>query len=339
MNCQLIKEYIEQMYPCQVGFVKARIYDELKPRLILSKELNYDSGLVKDDIDDRINPFKLMNDVKTIIVVILPYTHKNEQLKDKLYVVSRSSWGLDYHIVVKNKLSLVSNFLKSNYDANSLILSDNHPLHDRHLAYLAGLGQFGKNSLLINEKYGSFFFISLILTNLELDAKDYNKCSFIDVCKDCNRCIKACPTNAITEDRMINSKKCMSYLTQTKEEIPEEYLSKFNKFSFGCDFCQLACVYNNTLDVDVFEEFIPSEKEIITVEKLIHLTNKQFNEEYKTLTASFRGKNVLLRNAIIISANTNNKEDLKNLDQINDCGNLYLKQAIKYAKAMINKGD
>lgn len=332
---QEIKTTIEKMFPCQVGFVKARIFTELKENLQKYQEINHDLQILENNIDKRINPYLLYKDVKTIIVIIFPYAKSDANIENKTHVVSRSSWGIDYHLVLKEKLKKVETLL-NNLGKEAVVLTDNHPLHERHLAYLAGLGNYGKNTLLINPKYGSFFFISLVLTNLEIDISD--KPSFIDICKDCNRCIKACPTKAISEECFLNVRRCMSYLTQSKEEIPIEFLSKFTKFTFGCDFCQLACVYNNKEQGTILKAFYPQGLEVIKVKNLISLSNKTFKEKYHTLAASFRGKNVLLRNALLVSSNQLDFEDLKDLDKININDHKMLKQAVNYAKEKI-KGE
>ncbi len=332
-----IKKTIENLFPCQVGFVKARIFEELRENLKKYQKINHDLKIVENNIDIRINPYLIYPDVKTIIVAIFPYAKSDEAINNQYHVVSRSSCGIDYHIVLKDKLKQVENYLKEKYASEAVILCDNHPLHERHLAYLAGLGNYGKNTLLINPRYGSFFFISLILTNLELEEDEYDQPLFADICKDCNRCIKACPTQAISESRIIDGKRCMSYLTQSKEEIPEIFLSKFTKFTFGCDFCQLACVYNTKDEIPILNEFRPMGKEIIRVKDLEGLSNRSFKDSYGMIAASFRGKNVLLRNAILVSANQNDYQDLKNLDEIENMGNDYLKQAIDYAKDRVKK--
>ncbi len=332
-----IKKTIENKYPCKVGFVKARIFNELQENLEKYKKINHDLQILENTIDNRINPYLIYKDVKTIIVIIFPYETNDRKIENSSHVVSRSSWGVDYHLVIKEKLNEIKQYLKTTYNRESIVLTDNHPLHERHLAYLAGLGNYGKNTLLIHPLYGSFFFIGLILTDLELEDSEYDKPKLLDICKNCNRCIKACPTEAISENGFINVNRCMSYLTQSKKEIPEEYLSKFTKFTFGCDFCQLACVYNSNVDVPILEEFKPIGKEIIHVKDLKNLSNKSFKEEYQTLSASFRGKNVLLRNALLVSANQGNEDDLNDIDNIKHHDIKYLKQAIHYAKN--NKGE
>lgn len=336
----MIKEEIVAMFdsliPCQVGFIKARIFEELRESLTYSREKGYDSGLVHETVDERINPFLIHPDAKTIIVVIVPYTSKDDGLQNKRYVVSRSSWGTDYHIVIQDVLKKVSEQLKERYGATSVTLTDNHMLHDRHLAMLAGLGHYGKNTLLINETYGSFFFIGSIVTDLALDEYEYTKETPRDICGSCQRCLKACPTDAISEERYINAKRCLSYLTQSKDELSEEFIGKMRKFTFGCDFCQLACPYNRDIETDIFYRFKPTGKEQIMVEDLLPLSNKSFKQKYGDLAASFRGKNVLLRNALVISANTRNREILPFIDNIDDHNIPYLKQAIEYAKEQLN---
>jgi epoxyqueuosine reductase len=339
MKSKEIKAYIESQFPCQVGFIKARVFHELKDHLVYSKEKGYDSGLIHESPEERINPFLLHKEAKTIIVIIFPYQHRDEHLRNKRHIVSRSSWGIDYHLVIQENLKQISTYLSNHYKANSITLVDNHMLHDRHMAMLAGLGHPGKNTLLINKTYGSFFFISSILTDIELDENEYNEEKPKDICGTCNKCLRACPTDAISEERYINAKRCLAYITQSKELIEDEFIDKLSKFTFGCDFCQLACPYNKDIETDIFYKFQPIGKEVINVKNLYDLSNKEFKKQYGDLSGSFRGKNVLLRNALVISANTNNKEDLSVINEINDHGNDYLKQAIDYAKNKLNKGD
>ncbi|HEY8365442.1 MAG TPA: tRNA epoxyqueuosine(34) reductase QueG [Haloplasmataceae bacterium] len=339
MNGLIIKEYIENQFPCQVGFVKARIFTELRKNLEKYRDINHDLKIIEHNIDKRINPYLIYKDVKTIIVIIFPYMNTSHDIENKSHIVSRSSWGIDYHLVLKDKLQLVSDFLKKEFSKEAVILVDNHPLHERHLAYLAGLGNYGKNTLLINPKYGSFFFISLLLTNLELNDEEYDTPCLTDLCQDCNLCLKVCPTKAISENRFIEVKKCMSYLTQMKEVIPKEYLNKFTKFTFGCDLCQLACVYNTKDEYQILDEFKPLGNEVIQVKDLTHLSNKAFKEKYKTLAASFRGKNVLLRNALLVSSNRYCLSDLESIEKISVDDIDYLQQAISYAKDRLKKGE
>lgn len=335
MQSQVIKSKIESLFPCQVGFVKARVFTELQEHLRYSQERDYDSGLIHESIAERINPFLILPTAKTIIVMGFPYQAHDEHLGHTTHALSRSSWGEDYHIVIQDQLKLVANWLHETYGATAVALVDHHMLHDKHMAQLAGLGQFGKNTLLINPQYGSFFFIGSLVTDLELGEYEYSNESAQDICGQCNRCIKACPTGAISEERYLNSKRCLSYLTQSKDLIPDELIGKMQKFTFGCDFCQLACPYNQRPETDIFYRFKPLGIEKIQVKDLYHLSNKAFKQKYGMLAGSFRGKNVLLRNALVISANTNNREDLSVISKIDAQGNIYLQQAIEYAKAKL----
>ncbi|NLG82686.1 MAG: tRNA epoxyqueuosine(34) reductase QueG [Bacilli bacterium] len=332
-----LKQTIQAMFSCQVGFVKARIFTELREKLLRYLAINGEIELVEHDIEKRINPYLIYDKVKTIIVVIFPYTQRNPELDRASHVVSKSSYGIDYHLVLKDKLSIIASYLKDNYNAESIVLTDNHPLHEKHLAYLAGLGNFGKNTLLINPTYGSYFFIGLILTDLELE--EYDEPRFSDICQGCNRCIKSCPTQALSESRFIEVYKCMSYLTQSKKLIPDEYLDKFRKYIYGCDICQITCIYNTDNDLPILAEFKPQGKEIIKVKDLEALSNKSFKEKYGDLAANFRGKNVLLRNAILVSANQKNIKDLENLDKLTNTNIEYLNQATDYAKKKLGEGE
>jgi len=332
-----LKETIQAMFPCQVGFVKVRMFTELRENLKKYYEINGEIELVEHDIEKRINPYLIFAKVKTIIVVIFPYAQSHPELDKAIHVVSKSSYGIDYHVVLKDKLGIIANYLKEHYHAESIVLTDNHPLHEKHLAYLAGLGNFGKNTLLINPIYGTYFFIGLILTDLELN--EYDEPRFSDICQSCNRCIRSCPTGALSESRFIEAYKCMSYLTQSKKILPDEYLPKFRKYIYGCDICQITCIYNTNDNLPILEEFKPQGKEIIKVKDLEGLTNKTFKEKYGDLAASFRGKHVLLRNALLVSANQKNTKDLENLDKLTNTNIEYLNQAIDYAKKKLGEGE
>ncbi|ERJ13003.1 tRNA epoxyqueuosine(34) reductase QueG [Haloplasma contractile] len=304
-----LANFIESLGNYKVGFVQCDILHELEEILTRNIEQNFDSNMIKVAVEDRINPFRYMENAKTILVLAVPYYYDDDSLKKERYVFSRSSWGRDYHHVVKELLQKVSKYIKDTFNHNSVILSDNHDLDERFLAYKSGIGHYGKNASIINDEYGTYFYLGLLITDLPLEEESYtNQDELVDLCKDCNLCVNACPTDALTGDKRLDAKKCMSYLTQAKEEIDEPFIKKFQKYIYGCDICQIVCPHNKKIEkTDIHELFTPTGNEKVNPDELFNLSNRQFKSKYGDLSGSWRGKKVLLRNAILIAANNNHE--------------------------------
>lgn len=275
---------------------------------------DYTTEFEEKDIDYRTDPLFLMEDCNSIIVIAISYNiqngyEKKYPLKGNL---SRSSWGTDYHIVLKEKMDqLVEEMNKINKFKHKSFV-DTGPLIDRELAYKSGIGYYGKNCSIINPEYGSFIFIGYILTDLKLE---FDK-NIREECGNCNICLESCPTGALELPYKLNPKKCISYLTQTKENIPDEYRKKMGKKIYGCDTCQLVCPKNRDVTKSEREEFQPK----ITggnfnIEELLSVSNREFKNKYGHISASWRGRNILKRNAIIALGNM---KDEKNLHLLED---------------------
>ncbi|MDD3048856.1 MAG: tRNA epoxyqueuosine(34) reductase QueG [Bacilli bacterium] len=290
-----IIEYSKKINIDLIGFCDPYLPDKLHQKLLLQKDLNYKCEFQNGTIEEQTNPLLIMSNCKTIIAIGLAYPNKTDKLNnlsvDEVYF-SSSSWGKDYHGVLKEKMTLLCNYIKqTNPTFEYKIICDTSPLCDRTIAYQAGLGFFGKNNLLINQEYGSNIFLGSILTNLvipvdkPLDTK----------CKDnCFLCINACPTKAISEVGIINSNKCLSYITQKKElSIAEEKL--INQCVYGCDICRNACPYNKRSN-NIHEEFKPTNLEFININDYIPLSNKDFKDKYGHLAMAWRGPKIINRN-------------------------------------------
>jgi len=278
-----------------IGFTDAKINSTLKKKLKLQEKLGYACSFQKGTLEERLNPRLLMNDVKTIIVIFLAYPRtspKLEALTKKEAYFASCSWGEDYHEVIKRKLSLLANYIKRlKPSLKYKIICDTHPLCDRTLAYQAGLGFFGNNNLLINEQYGSYIFVGALLTNLNLEQdKPLNK-----KCYNCNLCIKACPTKALTKEGLLNSNRCLSYITQKKTPLTKKEISLINNCIYGCDKCMKVCPYNKD-NHSHHAEFLPTGLEFINVDSFKALTKKEFTKRYGFLSASWCGYKVFNRN-------------------------------------------
>lgn len=271
----------------QIGILKAEVFSDLGD--ILYK---HDSvPMVTDNTNERINPFLLMSEAKSIIVCLFPYF--TDVPKGN---ISKYAYGTDYHTVIQNKLSSIKVFLEnSGYKAE--IHADNSPLNDRYLAYKAGLGFIGENGFLINPTYGSYTFIGYIITDCPLTPDT----PLENTCMKCMQCIKSCPGSAISENHRFNHEKCLSYITQKKGELTEEEQSIIKKYGsvWGCDMCQDVCPHNKNVPSSPFEEFTENTISVLEIDESI--SNKEFKRKYSDRAFSWRGKNVLLRNLKILN--------------------------------------
>lgn len=295
-----------------IGFTNADPFEELKKILLERKENGKLSGFEEKNIELRIDPRKTLDSAKSIIVIAMSYYIKEENLKyyekPQFYgELARTAWGQDYHIVLKNKLEKLSEFISKEYDGfeyKSFV--DTGPLVDRYLANRAGIGFYGYNSAIINEDLGSWMFLGYMITNLPLEKdKPLDEIS----CIGCNLCIKNCPTSAIEGPYEFNANKCLSNILQQKKEIPEDILPVIGKRIYGCDICQNVCPHNIDIKEMTTTAFIPDTvPHQVDLIPLLNLSNKEYNSLFKENASGWRGKKILQRNAIITLGNYKDKE-------------------------------
>jgi len=175
--------------------------------------------------------------------------------------ISRYAWGDDYHEVLREKLQMLLNGLREQHPQpfEARIYTDTGPINERVLAKHAGLGWLGKNTLLLNERIGSFFFLGVILTTLELPPTlGSSEVPPADRCGSCRKCIDACPTEALIEPYVLDARKCISYLTiELRGSIPEPLREPMGQHLFGCDICQDVCPWNRHTPITRTREFQP----------------------------------------------------------------------------------
>lgn len=252
-------------------------YDKYK----LQDELSYKSTFQVGNITDKDLSNEKYNIYNTAIVIGVSYKKVDMSDKSKVYL-SSCSIGEDYHIVLKNKLEVIKEYLE-NKGYIGKIFVDNNPLDERLLAYNAGLGFFGINNLLINEKLGSYFYIGVLLTNASISS---NK--IIDSkCINCGLCKKVCPLGAINDNNILDSTKCISYLNQ-KKNITEEESEYFDNCIYGCDKCISICPYNKNIEVLKDTGINPYE--------FLNMDNNEYDKKYSNKSCYWRGKKVLDRN-------------------------------------------
>tara|TARA_R110000868_G_scaffold84381_2_gene237955 strand:+ start:431 stop:1291 length:861 start_codon:yes stop_codon:yes gene_type:complete len=225
------------------GIAKAGFLEQEAPRLEawLNKNHNGQMSYMENHFDKRLDPTKLVDDSKSVVSLLLNYYPENNQVLDS-YKISKYAYGTDYHSVIKDKLNELLFAIQSKIgDVSGRAFVDSAPILDKAWAAKSGLGWIGKNSNLITQKVGSFYFIAELVIDLELE---YDQAT-TDHCGTCTACIDACPTQAIVSPYVVDGSKCISYFTiELKETIPMEMKGKFDDWAFGCDVCQDVCPWN-----------------------------------------------------------------------------------------------
>jgi epoxyqueuosine reductase len=219
----------------------------------------------------RSDPESAMPGVRSVIVCALNYNTGQPKSTDLAHEsagadgldargwISRYAWGDDYHDVLRRKLDALVAELHERFDEafESRAYVDTGPVQERVFAKYAGLGWLGKNTLLLNQALGSWFFLGTILTTLDLSPSlDAAESPPPDLCGSCRRCIDACPTDALVEPYVLDARRCISYLTiELRGSIPEELREPMGRHVFGCDICQDVCPWNRRAPVTREPEF------------------------------------------------------------------------------------
>ena len=292
-----IVQYCNSIGLDTIGFVKCRVFEELREFYLDRKEKGLENEFEENDIEKRINPNVYMEDGKTIISIAFPYYMGKEDVDNGFSVYTK---GYDYHRVVKSYLDKICTYINE-LGGKAIHLVDSNSLPERYIGFLAGLGIIGKNNMIITKKYGSYVFLGEIITDLEIccrDAGTFEDIQKYDGCNECKVCIDNCPTKAIMTGRK-NPNICSSYITQKKELSKIDYKLIKNRI-FGCDICQNTCPYNKEISFSNLEEFKSLDfMNTADIKYYADLNNKEFKEKIYKTSCGWRGKNVIRRNAII----------------------------------------
>ena len=240
---QLIKAESKRLGFLSCGISKAGFLEEEAPRLEnwLNNQMNGQMSYMENHFDKRLNPTLLVDDAKSVISLLLNYYPSELQNEDS-YKISKYAYGQDYHHVIKEKLKELLHFIQTEIgEVSGRAFVDSAPVLDKAWAAKSGLGWVGKNSNLITQKVGSFYFIAELIIDLELDYD----APTTDHCGSCTACLDACPTEAIVAPYVVDGSKCISYFTiELKDNLPQEIKGKFDDWMFGCDVCQDVCPWN-----------------------------------------------------------------------------------------------
>ena len=301
----------------------------------------------------REDPRRAMPGVQSAIVCLLNYNSEHPFSTDAKFArrngeargwVSRYAWGDDYHSVLGERLEALNALLRERFSEpfEARVYVDTGPVQERVLAKYAGLGWLGKNTLLLNQTLGSYFFLGVILTTLDLEPTLGEKeLPPPDLCGSCRQCLDACPTQAFVEPYVLDARKCISYLTiELRGSVPEELREPIGNHVFGCDICQDVCPWNRRAALSPLMQFqprsLPSRQENATeaspdsqddslllprLERLLALDGENFRDFFRRSPikrAKWRG---LVRNACIAAGNSGMGPGSAGYARILDCLN------------------
>jgi len=315
-----------------LGFERAGFCDAVPPEEIAHFERWLAAGMhgqmswMQKGRERRLDPALVLPGVRSIVVVAMSYARPGSDAPASATpdgisrgVVSRYARGDDYHDIVGDRLLELEEFIgKVAPGHRAVAYVDTGPILERMWAARAGVGWIGKNALVLNKEMGSLFFLGVILTTLPLPPDD----PATDQCGACTLCIEACPTAAIVEPRLVDSRRCISYHTiELRDAIPEEYREAMGPRVFGCDDCQDACPWNqHASDVPSRGgEAFPSRdgSAFPSLLELLAMSREQYQEQFRGSAikrATYRG---LRRNAAVALGNAAaRRETLEALEKV-----------------------
>lgn len=318
-----IQQLAREIGISKIGFTTADDFSYLEKSLRAAADEDRLSGFEHKNIEERLDPKLSLASAKTIISIAVAYPHKlpiePQKTNYKRGKITPNSWGLDYHYVLQDKLNRLAVGIRElceDFPLEHKAMVDTGALVDTAVARRAGIGFIGKNGLVISKEYGSYMYLGELITNLEIEPDqpvDYD-------CGDCRRCLDACPTSCLIGDGSMDAKRCLSFQTQDKGMMALEFRKKIKTVIYGCDICQICCPYNKELNNPLASEIDP---ELAWPELIpfLELTNSTFKEKFGMIAGSWRGKNILQRNAIIALANAHDKTAVVKLLEIIDKNN------------------
>lgn len=273
---QFIKVETQRLGFDYCGLARANFLSEDAPRLEawLKKGYAGDMNYLTRNIDLRLDPRKLLNGTKTVLTVFQNYYPEEMQAKG-LPKISKYAYGKDYHKVIKKKLQKLLDGLQQFGSIQGRAFTDSAPILERSWAQKAGMGWVGKNGMLINKKSGSFYFIGVLLLDIELE---YDVPMQTDHCGTCTRCIDACPTDAILPNKEIAGNQCISYYTIELKDAVINTNKKWDDWIFGCDICQDVCPWNR-FSIPTAEPAFEPRRDILntTTEEWLSMQQEAFN--------------------------------------------------------------
>lgn len=315
-----MEEIREKLGIDMIGTTTAEPFVQVEETLRMYREKGYESGFEYPVIEERIDPGMIVPGAKSIVAIAMAYyTEQHAALKRPKGIrgaLSKYAWGLDYHTILREKLNSLADEIAKRVGREIVCSStvDTGPLVDRSVAHRAGIGWFGKHCSIITEKYGSWVFLGQLVTDVAIEPSPPGPTS---LCGDCDLCIRACPTGALVDPFTTDSSKCLSYITQMKGFVPEEFRTKFGTRIWGCDTCQAVCPSNKGAAAGTHEGFLPDQElSYPDLMQLLDMSNREFKRIFGNTAAAWRGLTVMKRNAIIALGNIKDERAVPKLIEL-----------------------
>jgi epoxyqueuosine reductase len=272
-------------------------------------------GYMERGEEKRCDPHKVLPDARSILVLGLNYFHGDPKPVDTPPAtgrIARYAWGDDYHDLIENKLDKIDEFLRD-FGGQQKCYVDTGPVLERDHAAQAGIGWHGKSTMLIDERLGTWFFLAEVLTTLELPPDE----PVPDRCGTCQRCIKACPTGAITAPHRLDARRCISYLTiELKGSIPLELRPLVGNRIFGCDDCLDACPWNRFAQVSRETAFSAGPATVgMPLRDYLSLSDDEFRVLFRNSPIKRIKRRGFLRNVCVALGNVGDSSDLPALER------------------------
>jgi epoxyqueuosine reductase len=294
-----IKSKARELGFSKVGVAHAERLTEEGKRFHAWLGMNYQAGMhwLEHDVDKRMDPSRVLPQIKSVLCVAMNYFSIAERSGgSEIGKISRYAWGDDYHLVLSDRMEKLFEYVKAEIPGvGGKIYVDTGPVMDKVWAIRAGLGWMGKHTNVIAREYGSWIFLGEILLDRELESDE----PMLDYCGSCTACMEACPTQAIVQPYVLDSNKCISYLTiEHRGDLPANLMLKFGNWVYGCDVCQDVCPWNRFQKETEEPAFQPREENVSpALTKLVELTPEEFSRRFHQSPVKRTKHRGLIRNA------------------------------------------
>ncbi len=278
-----VKDRAREVGFTHIGIARAQTLEEEGIHLDewLLRGYHASMGWMNNQTEKRKNPFNILPSARSVICCAVnyyhPYSHIHETGTGK---ISRYAWGDDYHEVVASMMENFDHLLHEKFPGiETKWYVDTGPVMEKAWAVRAGIGWLGKHTNIITRDFGSWVFLGEIITSLDLIPDTHMQ----DFCGSCTKCIEACPTRAIVEPYVVDSSKCLSYLTiEHRCEIDQQFMNKFNGWIYGCDICQDVCPWNKRFSIpSIIRAFRPRGDNLAPrLNEWKKMTKKEFSDKF-----------------------------------------------------------
>jgi epoxyqueuosine reductase len=280
----------------------------------------------------RRHPQSILPAVRSVVMVAVNYKPQfDERAAPEFARVARYARGPDYHDVLRQRLNVLLEWVQVQAPGcRGRGVVDTAPLLERDFARRAGLGWFGKNTMLLNKKLGSYFFLGALLLDLELQPDPPHETAH---CGTCTACLDACPTQAFPGPGQLDSRRCISYLTiELRMQIPADLREGLGDWIFGCDVCQEVCPWNRKAPL-ANDAVFPTQSDLVSLDpvELLGLSHEEFRARFRGTALMRTKRSGLLRNAALVLGNRGDPATLPALRRALDDSDPMVREAAQWA--------